>query len=130
MSEHWIWSNQQGKWLGPSRVTLVSTLRDAGRFAEGIARKIVHFGNQDLGDQDWPDLVAVEVTNDYLFPEGKRLVEDFVVTGDRGPLDEAFFAKKDRELLADPELLESLEQMRQGEGREISPDEFMARTTS
>lgn len=128
MAEHWIWSNRQGAWLGRDRriVPYVTLLHDAGRFAEGIARKMVHFGNLELSPKEWPDLVMIEVTNDYLFPEGKQLVAEFVQTGDRKALDEAFFRARDETLVNSAEFQESFAQLLSGEGREIEPAEFGA----
>jgi hypothetical protein len=130
VSEHWIWSNGQKAWMGRDRARMpyATTLREAGRFAEGIAAKIVKFGNQDQTDQDWPDLVMIPVTNDYLFPEGKRLVEEFVVTGDRQPLDDAFLKAEDTAVFTDPLFQESFGQMLRGEGQVIRSSESGART--
>lgn len=124
MSEYWVWNNQQRGWRGRNRNEFVLQLHLAGRFAEHIANQYVQASNAVIGPTDYPIEVMVEVNNTFLTPEAQKILAEYNRTGDRGVIDAAYFKARDRELLADPELQESLAQMRRGEGREISPDEF------
>jgi hypothetical protein len=61
-----IWSEEHGAWWGPGERGYMRSLRDAGRYPEAVARKIVAKANRYLRDGR-----INEVAMPDLWPEKK-----------------------------------------------------------
>lgn len=127
MTEHWIWSNQRRGWWRANERGYTNLLHEAGRYSEAVAEAIVKKCNFVQAAEEWPNEVAIPVTEAYVFPAGRKLLDEFRATGDREVLDQAYFAAQDRIFTESEAFQESLGQMLRGEGREVDLDRLTER---
>lgn len=77
MTEYWIWNNQQRGWCGRFDDEYTNLLHEAGRYSEAIIPMVLAKFNEGQPGDQWPNVVAIPVTNDYLFAAGREILEEF-----------------------------------------------------
>lgn len=77
MTEYWIWNNNQRGWCGRRTDEYTNLLHEAGRYNEVVVPRILAKFNEGQAGDQWPNAVAIPVTNDYLFAAGRAILEEF-----------------------------------------------------
>ena len=77
MSEYWIWSNEHQAWWRPNERGYTGLLHEAGRYHRSRVDQILKQANLVVDEYDFPNEVAIPVTNDYLTKRSLDILAHF-----------------------------------------------------
>jgi len=77
---YWIWSNEHQAWWAPHENGYTGLLHEAGRYHKSIVDRILERANIAVDEEEFPNEVAIPVTNDYLTKRSLSILAHFEKT--------------------------------------------------
>jgi hypothetical protein len=77
VTEYWIWSNEHQAWWKPAERGYTGLLHEAGRYHKSVVDRILRHANIVVDEEDFPNVVAIPVTNNYMTGRSLSILEDF-----------------------------------------------------